>query len=60
MAQRWAVSLPPALCLLALAAMGTAFGFLGVVLATSVVVAAIAVVKSLTDTARCGRTVVKP
>ena len=48
LAQRWAVELPPALCLLAVVALGTAFGFLGVVLATPVVVVVIAIVRRLT------------
>lgn len=45
MAQQWSVSLPPALGLLSVVAMGLAFGFLGVVLATPIIVVVMAMLR---------------
>lgn len=47
LAQKWAVSLPPVLCLLGIVAFGLAFGFLGVLFATPLTVVAMVLVQRL-------------
>ena len=47
LAQKWAVSLPPVLCLLGIVAFGLAFGFLGVLFATPLTVVAMVMVQRL-------------
>lgn len=47
LAQRWAVALPPALTVMAAVAMGLTFGFLGILIATPVLVAVLVLVRKV-------------